>query len=465
MALPMSIRLSLSALACSLGGSCLAANIFVPADQPSLAAAVAAAVSGDEIILANGVYTGASNRNIVFGGKNLVIRSATFDPSACIIDLESLGRGFTLQNGESSALSRIEGLTIRNGVVPGGAAPNDRGAGVRCVNGSVTIRNCVFENNRANNANVGGGGATFFFGSNSVVDRCTFNGNVAGQYGGASEVFSATVAFTNCVFFNNTARVGGGIEFGSGTGTVTNCVFIQNMAGGSAAIFANNGGGAIAAYNSSNVTVRNSSFFDNRANWSGASNGGGGFLQSGSNINIGNSVLWANIAATGTVEQQQWLKFGAGAQTLNHSDVQGLSGALGGAGNISSDPLFVDSTPPGFNLAPGVGSPLIDSASNALVPGGVTTDVAGNPRFVDALSYPDTGVGPAPIVDMGAYEAAANTPGLCPADLNGDGVVGSADLAALLGAWGSGPGPADLDGNGVVGSSDLASLLGAWGPC
>jgi hypothetical protein len=47
-------------------------------------------------------------------------------------------------------------------------------------------------------------------------------------------------------------------------------------------------------------------------------------------------------------------------------------------------------------------------------------------------------------------------------DLNGDGVVGQADLAILLGAWNQ-SGPADLDGNGTVGASDLAILIGSWG--
>ena len=50
---------------------------------------------------------------------------------------------------------------------------------------------------------------------------------------------------------------------------------------------------------------------------------------------------------------------------------------------------------------------------------------------------------------------------LDPADLNGDGSVSAADLAILLGAWGS-SGPGDLDGNGTVGAPDLALLLGAW---
>ncbi len=54
----------------------------------------------------------------------------------------------------------------------------------------------------------------------------------------------------------------------------------------------------------------------------------------------------------------------------------------------------------------------------------------------------------------------------CPADLDGDGVVGAADLAQLLGGWGPNPGhPADFNGDGVVNAADLAQLLGAWGPC
>lgn len=47
-------------------------------------------------------------------------------------------------------------------------------------------------------------------------------------------------------------------------------------------------------------------------------------------------------------------------------------------------------------------------------------------------------------------------------DLDGDGLVGAADLAALLGGWG-GAGMADVDGDGVAGASDLAALLGSWG--
>ncbi len=54
----------------------------------------------------------------------------------------------------------------------------------------------------------------------------------------------------------------------------------------------------------------------------------------------------------------------------------------------------------------------------------------------------------------------------CPWDLDGDRIVGTNDLLALLGAWGDDPGgPPDFDGDGVVGTPDLVAMLGAWGKC
>lgn len=52
----------------------------------------------------------------------------------------------------------------------------------------------------------------------------------------------------------------------------------------------------------------------------------------------------------------------------------------------------------------------------------------------------------------------------CLGDLDGDSTVGPADLALLLGQWGT-QGASDLNGDGSVDAADLALLLGAWGPC
>lgn len=53
--------------------------------------------------------------------------------------------------------------------------------------------------------------------------------------------------------------------------------------------------------------------------------------------------------------------------------------------------------------------------------------------------------------------------GDCIGDINGDGQVGGADLAALVSAWGLADG--DISGDGVTDGTDLTLLLGAWGPC
>jgi hypothetical protein len=65
-------------------------------------------------------------------------------------------------------------------------------------------------------------------------------------------------------------------------------------------------------------------------------------------------------------------------------------------------------------------------------------------------------------VDIGAFEFQVES--TCPADFDGNGVVGTSDLLLLLSNWGQG-GVGDLDGSGAVGTPDLLMLLEAWGPC
>jgi hypothetical protein len=47
---------------------------------------------------------------------------------------------------------------------------------------------------------------------------------------------------------------------------------------------------------------------------------------------------------------------------------------------------------------------VIDAGDNTALPGDLTTDLDGLSRFTDVATKADTGVGPAPVVDMGAYE-------------------------------------------------------------
>jgi hypothetical protein len=99
-----------------------------------------------------------------------------------------------------------------------------------------------------------------------------------------------------------------------------------------------------------------------------------------------------------------------GALSAAFSDVCGAGGAspLGGEGNICANPrLANDGNPASFDVAETASSPTIEAGSNALVPGGLTSDFFGNPRVSAAISRPvcnsSPALGPA-IVDMGAAE-------------------------------------------------------------
>ena len=52
----------------------------------------------------------------------------------------------------------------------------------------------------------------------------------------------------------------------------------------------------------------------------------------------------------------------------------------------------------------------------------------------------------------------------CPADLDSNGQVNTADLLELFAQWGT-AGPADLNGDGTVNTEDLLILFANWGPC
>ena len=94
--------------------------------------------------------------------------------------------------------------------------------------------------------------------------------------------------------------------------------------------------------------------------------------------------------------------------------------------------------------------------------GGVLGD-GGGVLDVAAVDLYAHGSSPVYYDDLGLEPLVAEP---CETDLDGDGSTGTADLLALLAAWGPNPGhPADLDGDAAVGTADLLALLSAWGDC
>ena len=246
------------------------------------------------------------------------------------------------------------------------------GTVVRCNSGEGA--NTVLSGFVITGGSASTGGGMSNVGSSPTVINCTFIGN-SGFLGGGM-LNSSNSMVTNCTFIGNTATLGGGmLNIGSGP-TVTNCTFTGNSAtfGGGM----NNTGGA-------NPTVSNCTFSGNSAN-----SAGGGMHNASSSPTVSNCILRGDSPDEFS---------GSGTPTVTYSDVQG--GFLG-TGNIDADPLFVDPDNGDLRLQPG--SPCIDAGDNTAVPKGITTDLDGNPRFVDDPDTPDTGNGDPPIVDMGAYE-------------------------------------------------------------
>lgn len=94
--------------------------------------AIAAADTGDIVLLADGVHEGEGNRQISFLGKAIKVRSAGGVREKCVVRLDGHD-GFLFQSGESQA-SLLADLTIRGG-----------SRGVDVSSGIPSLANCVID--------------------------------------------------------------------------------------------------------------------------------------------------------------------------------------------------------------------------------------------------------------------------------------------------------------------------------
>jgi hypothetical protein len=208
-----------------------AADLHVPAQYATIQAAINAAQPGDAVVIADGTYAGAGNRELDYLGKAITVRSAN-GAANCIIDCEQAGRGVIFTTGETAA-AVLDGLTIRNGQAPTGGA-------VLCNDDTgPTIRNCIFTANQATQPNSYGGGALHCYRRNTVtIEHCTFAANQATNQGGAvSAFYSSEIHFTDCDFTENyTPSFGSAVVSYDSSVTLTNCQVHGNHAGGGAVI-------------------------------------------------------------------------------------------------------------------------------------------------------------------------------------------------------------------------------------
>jgi hypothetical protein len=233
----------------------------VPAEYPTIQAAIDAAVDGDEIIIEPGIYNGPGNYNIKFWDKSITVRSV--EPNnpaivaATIIEPNKIANGFYFFKGEQD-YSVVDGLTIRRCMYR---------PAIACYSSSPTIRNCIIEDNYAYNSPYFQVAGIEYHNSSAVISNCVFRNNL----GSGLLCVNSDLTVRNCIFTGNRGSynhyyygetsLGGGILFEGGDISVINCTFSGNVA---------DVGGGICSFGSitytNNVTINNCIFWENDAN-------------------------------------------------------------------------------------------------------------------------------------------------------------------------------------------------------
>lgn len=178
----------------------------------------------------------------------------------------------------------LDGVIVRDA---DGGEIFDRGGGLFVERGSCVVRNCIFEENRAQY----GGAAMYLRGSGapSFVD-VVIRQNTCVDNGGAVLVNGSRPLFVRCRFEDNQGNTGGALKVGPGSIRLVECVFVRNHATLGAGLYgldardvevlgctfehntADVGGGAIQVTQTANVMIDRCTLLENSA---GVGDGGG----------------------------------------------------------------------------------------------------------------------------------------------------------------------------------------------
>lgn len=482
--------------------------------------ALSVAVSGDQVWVAEGVYTPSVRRTTggdpsdqpgnevfllglgveLYGGflgheGSLEARAGS---AASTVLSGEIGEPGTHDNARTVIMhlqpppggtdrARIDSLRITGANSAG--SPRS-GGGVRIVGwrsgpttypARIDLVQCVIDSNEAG----GSGGGAYIDTWQGRIEDCVIESNHARSHGGGIELMNifepSEVSGTR--FIGNTtsaepARIGGGMRITSpvtsGAVRLDRCVFDSNTASGAG------GGLAFIVLGSRSdypvFEISNSRFTQNHAGGRGAGLTTGAWLPPDPDFRFDMRLTNCTIADNTTV-----LPYGGGLSIAGCNLIARNLLAWNNHGTKSVESIYMEATATadvtysciqgGF---PGLGNIDADPAfspdgSYRLTPGSpcvdagdstgidpLASDLGGGVRLVNAHA-PDTGLG-CPVVDIGAFELADG----CIADWTGDCRTNFVDIARYLSDWAETLDAADLNGDGLWTFTDLDAFITAF---
>ncbi|MFK7884851.1 MAG: hypothetical protein AB8F26_11785 [Phycisphaerales bacterium] len=335
----------------------------------SISMAIAESVADDELYVSPGSYVGP----IVWPAHDIKLIGSEGASQTVLYASAAYGEPIVHIGPEATRSSLLAGFELNGNLSNGGA---NYGSAL-VIEGSPSVSDCEVTNNLAG---FSGGGIAIY--GNPRLDRVRVTNNETNAEGGGiyigwpsiSKRAAGTAFRSDLRPLNN---IGGAVKT-----ELVNCLVGAN--------FGNYGAGGVAVYRDTDIT--NCTIYSNSSFGEGAGVSIGGE----SDVNIANSVVWAN--------ESQYSGFGddivdlsaLGTLTLRYNVFSGATGD-----NIDLDPMLTFS---GTTVQVLPGSPVIDSGCRFLIPPDVIVDLNGAPRFRDDPGTADTGCGLVPAVDRGAVE-------------------------------------------------------------
>ncbi len=255
-------------------GCVLAVSLFAPAlahadavvTEPTEAALDAALAQ----VAKGGTITFACDGTIPITNTKKITAVSTTSPT---VTLDATGHNITLDGGGKTTLfsatghiqyNPIEDVNIRyraSIVFKSLTLTNSAGRAVSANLGNVTASNCAFTNN----------GGIVVTGGNLNATNCSFTNNTAAS-GGAAQGSNGSMTASYCTFVNNVASSGGALQ-GSSLIVTSHCAFLNNRA--------TNGNGGAICNTVNGVSLSDSVFAGNSAEYPGTGASGGAVYYGG----------------------------------------------------------------------------------------------------------------------------------------------------------------------------------------